>query len=309
MNTTAALSLFLASIIAAPIPKKGDPNNWVGEIVILKRSGTTAETIDKDGKVIATGFVGSVESKVIDQKDGKLLIRDRMGDIWVKQDDMVLLYKAADYFAEQIKENPNEPYLHAFRGWSNHKTGKSEDALKDYSEAIRLAPKASDWLNNRALIYSNLKKYDEALEDYTKALGLRPNSALYLRNRARVYRLKGEHEKGVADLKAAVKVEPNHQITLNELAWTLATSPDEKLRDKKLALEYALKVCELTENKNGMYLDTLAAAYAESGDFEKAVEFQKKAVEAANFPITDKEEAEKRLELYKNKKPYREEKK
>ncbi|MCX7665625.1 MAG: tetratricopeptide repeat protein [Gemmataceae bacterium] len=306
MNTTTFLSLCLASLIAAPVPKKGDPNNWIGEIVIIKKSGTPAMRIDAEGKQTPAGYVRSVESKVLDQKEGKLLIRDRDQEVWVNQDDMVLLNKAADYFAERIKETPDVTYLHAFRGWANHRTGKSEEALKDYSQAIRLSPQSSDWYNNRALIYSQMQKYKEAIEDYSKAIELRPNNPLYFRNRSRVHRATGEHEKAISDLKSALKLDPDHQVTLNDLAWTLATSPIDKIRDKKLAVEYAERVCQLTDYKNGVYLDTLAAAYAENDEFDKAVEYQKKAMQAVNSPVNNKD-AEKRLELYQNKKPYREE--
>ena len=90
------------------------------------------------------------------------------------------------------------------------------------------------------------------------------------------------------------------------MAWLLSTAPDAKVRDGKRALEAAKKACELTEYKNGGYLDTLAAAYAEAGDFEKAVEWQDKALKAGDIPVKDLDGARKRLELFKQKKPYRE---
>ena len=89
------------------------------------------------------------------------------------------------------------------------------------------------------------------------------------------------------------------------LAWLLATAPDDKVRDGKRAVELAKTACELTEHKNGGYLDTLAAAYAEAGDFKNAVEWQEKAIKAGDMPIKDMDAAKKRLELFKNKKPYR----
>ncbi len=52
-------------------------------------------------------------------------------------------------------------------------------------------------------------------------------------------------------------------------------------------------------------MDTLAAAYAESGDFEQAKRWQAKAIEVAPDG-KDKQEMRGRLELYKQGKTYRE---
>ena len=91
----------------------------------------------------------------------------------------------------------------------------------------------------------------------------------------------------------------------NGLAWLLCTAPDDKVRDGKRALAGAKKACELTDHKNGGYLDTLAAAHAEVGEFDKAVEWQAKALKMGDIPIKDMDSAKKRLELFKGKKPYR----
>ncbi len=86
----------------------------------------------------------------------------------------------------------------------------------------------------------------------------------------------------------------------------LATCPDEKYRDGKKAVENAQKACELDGGKRWESLDSLAAAYAESGDFEKAKEWEAKAIELATAE-KDKQRLRGRLELYKQGKPYHEE--
>ena len=64
----------------------------------------------------------------------------------------------------------------------------------------------------------------------------------------------------------------------------------------------------MTNYEHCLCLSCLAAAYAECGDFEKAVEWQKKAIEFAGDNIKDNTKAgyEKRLAAYKAKKPWRE---
>lgn len=92
----------------------------------------------------------------------------------------------------------------------------------------------------------------------------------------------------------------------NTLAWTLATSPQDGLRDGARATRLAFAACELTDWKNAAYIDTLAAAYAETGNFAEAVRWQAKALELPEFQGTVRTEAMNRLALYESGRPYRE---
>jgi cytochrome c-type biogenesis protein CcmH/NrfG len=72
-------------------------------------------------------------------------------------------------------------------------------------------------------------------------------------------------------IKEALRLCPDSADALNNLAWTLATSPAARLRDGRQAVELAKRACVLTEGKETMMMGTLAAAQAEAGDFEAAV--------------------------------------
>ena len=81
------------------------------------------------------------------------------------------------------------------------------------------------------------------------------------------------------------------------LAWVLATWPDSEFRDGRIALSYAQKAVAATNRRNAGYLDTLAADYAETGDFAAAVTAEKEAL-ALMKDGKMKDEAESRLTLY-----------
>jgi hypothetical protein len=84
----------------------------------------------------------------------------------------------------------------------------------------------------------------------------------------------------------------------------LATSPDQKLRNGVRSIKLAQKACEVTQYRAAHILSTLAAGYAETGDFDNALKWSAKAVELGDDSI--KEELKKELESYKQKKPWRE---
>ena len=90
--------------------------------------------------------------------------------------------------------------------------------------------------------------------------------------------------------------------TLNNLAWLLATCPDDNVRNGRRAVTLAEKAVELTERKNATYLDTLAAAYAEARRFDDAVRVQQEALTDRRLVLDDGNAANARLELYRKKK-------
>jgi len=111
----------------------------------------------------------------------------------------------------------------------------------------------------------------------------------------------------LARLREAVRLQPDWPEVLNELAWQLATHPDNGLRNGADAVRLAERACELTEYKEPRFVGTLDAAYAETGRFEDAIKTAEKVRElAATAGKNDVAmAAEERLTLYREKKPYR----
>jgi serine/threonine protein kinase/TPR repeat protein len=115
---------------------------------------------------------------------------------------------------------------------------------------------------------------------------------------------------GVAkDMTEAMKwrrraAEGGDASALNEVARLLATSSDPNLRDGTNAVIFAEKSVAITRRTNDTYLDTLAAAYAEAGDFAKAVSVQEEAIGLLTHEQS-KADFTSRLRLYKLGSPYR----
>ncbi len=116
----------------------------------------------------------------------------------------------------------------------------------------------------------------------------------------------GQPKEAIRSYEEGIKVDPKSAALLNRLAWLLATSWDDSVRDGKRAVELARKACELTEWKDTIRLDTLAAACAEAGQFADAVTWQKKALERPeDMPKGEIDEFKARLKLYESGKPMR----
>jgi arylsulfatase A-like enzyme/Flp pilus assembly protein TadD len=119
---------------------------------------------------------------------------------------------------------------------------------------------------------------------------------------AESYLAQGDIASAVENWKKALEINDKWPGVLNNLAWILATSKDENIRNAQEAIEYGKKACELTEYKNAELLDSLAAAYAATGNFDKAIEIAEKAINVAINLGFDKnaEQARKHLNMYKN---------
>ena len=211
-------------------------------------------------------------------------------------------------------------------------------AKSDVDRVLQLRPGLPQALFLRSSIFAAQKKYAEAIADASRLLGGDTKSvemrlhiaSLYvaggwprkgialveeilksdaensqaLRARGDAYLAIGKHAEAIADFEKSLKAAPDNSGILNNLAWVLATSPDDKLRNAKRSIELGTKACEATAYKAPHILSTLAAGYAESGDFETALKWSAKAVELGEGET--KEQLQKELDSYKEKKPVRE---
>jgi tetratricopeptide (TPR) repeat protein len=89
--------------------------------------------------------------------------------------------------------------------------GKFQEAVADYSEALKVKAKDPDILERRAYAEMQLKDYDKALHDYNEAIKLSPEEPKYYQVRALIYQTKGDFKAALADTEKILKLDPNNQ--------------------------------------------------------------------------------------------------
>ncbi len=165
-------------------------------------------------------------------------------------------------------------------------------------------PDSSEVLLQLAGLYQISKKPELAVATYGQVIEAEPKNATGFRGRADAYLSLGKQAEAVTDYEAALAIDPKNSGVLNNLAWLLATSPDQALRNGKRSIELATLACEVTEFKQAHILSTLAAAYAETGNFDEAMKWSEKAVKLGNDQL--KGQLSKELQSYQAHKPWRE---
>lgn len=224
------------------------------------------------------------------------------GNAWEAKQEYDL---AISDYNEGIRHAPTDNGFYCNRGLCHHAKKNYEKAIADLTEAIRRNPKSSRNFEYRGNSYSEKKEYDKALADYTMASELDPKADGAYFGRASVHEKRGTFTKALAEYEAALRTLPNSAHAHNALAWFLATCPNDQARDGRRAVEVAKKAVDLEadELKKAWFQDTLAAAFAEVGNFEEAAKLQARAMIGASKE--ELPEFEARLKLYQSGQPYR----
>jgi len=171
------------------------------------------------------------------------------------------------------------------RGIIKFVEGDLSAARHHYDEALRLDPKAWQAYYDRAVLSIKERKFDLAMRDLNESIRLR---SAYLRAavlRAEVNEHLGKYEEALAELdhlqKICVSTKTGEDV-YNGRAWIRATSRNPAFRNGRLAVDDAIRACNLSKWQSPFSLDTLAAAYAETGDFDSAVRYERKAIETVS---------------------------
>ena len=186
--------------------------------------------------------------------------------------------------------------------------GLGEEAMECYQRTIELKPDHAEAYNNLAGILVKQGRTKEAMEYFRRSLFLKPDApeGVYF-NLVVLLKKEGSFEEAARVLRAGILAHPKSAALRGTLAWVLATCTDDDLRNGVAAVGLAESACVATGYSNPDLLDMLAAAKAEAGRYDEAVETGRRAAALAKS-LGKKDLAgqiEKRVKLYKKRRPYR----
>ena len=222
---------------------------------------------------------------------------------FVREDNFGMAIK--DY-SQVIQINSTNCNYYVDRASAYLGANRDDEAIEDCNVVIGLNKTSSEAYYYRGLAYFKQYHYNKAISDYTSAISLNSDDGHIYRDRGAGYYYTGDWSKATNDFERAIRANPTDGLAYNEYAWLLATCPDSMFRNGSKAVDLSLKASDLSGWKLWISLDTLAAAYAEAGDFTKAVKYQTQVVGMNGMSETDYTNANHRLNLYMQHKSYQE---
>jgi arylsulfatase A-like enzyme/Flp pilus assembly protein TadD len=159
--------------------------------------------------------------------------------------------------------------------------GELEEAEEVLRPAMGLPEVAADACHVLGILMNKRGKVEEAVKLYEQSIALKPSKTAAIDELTGYYLGQRRFADAIRILRIGTEKVPNSVTYLNMLAKVLATCSDAQLRDGRAAVALASKASQLTDGREPSVLATLAAAYAESGDFAQAVDLARKALQLA----------------------------
>ncbi len=197
--------------------------------------------------------------------------------------------------------------LHYFLGSLLEEDGKPGEAIEAYTRVIGHKPGYRNAHRNLGRLWRAAGDNARAARHLAEAVRLGERSAAVHHQLAGIYYGMGRIGEAAAQLREVLKLAPRDLSAANNLAWILATNADDSVRDGAEAVRWAMLPVEASRGQDPRALDTLAAAWAERGEFDKAVKTIEAALELAKGKdpkLTAKLQA--RLGRYRGSQPWRE---
>ncbi|MBN1588100.1 MAG: tetratricopeptide repeat protein, partial [Pirellulales bacterium] len=184
-------------------------------------------------------------------------------------------------FRRALELNPDYSAASRNLGTLLLRRGEPDAAIDCLRRALKHQPNDAELHNDLGAALAARGQIDEAVFHFRQALAIRPEYAQAAKNLARYSARTKRVPATLAELRAALGERPDDAALLNNLAWILATSSDGSQRNGPEAIRWARRAVTLTGGKEPVILDTLAAAYAEAGQFAEATETAREAAELA----------------------------
>ncbi len=220
---------------------------------------------------------------------------------WRSQGD---LRQAENEFIRALEISPGSGSAANALGSVYLDLGRTADAMPLFETAVRANSGNPNYQFNLGLAYASLGRWTEAVTPLSRAVKLAPNLAEAQALFGVACDAGNDLAGASSGYEAALAIRPGDLQVANNLAWLLATAPDAHLRDGNRAVQLARRC--VAAQFSPPVLGTLAAALAETGDYEEAVSTLEQAIQLnRSEQILPEEDLTQRLELYRAGKPYR----
>jgi len=144
---------------------------------------------------------------------------------WDKAVEMLRKASAMDHkYADELAT------VYQQRGFASAKNQQLQEAVQDYTEALKIEPNNVRIYEQRAAVEMKMYAYDKALADYSEASKLKPNEVRYYNYRAYIYEAKEDNQNSMAETEKALQIDPNNQEA-KERKQRLERKQAEKIAD------------------------------------------------------------------------------
>lgn len=191
------------------------------------------------------------------------------------------LDEAIEEFSKAAALDPKCEGVESNLGHALLASDRVDEAIPHLENAVAQQPKSGALESDLGTALAERGRVDEAMPHFERAIVLEPALVKPRAYLGVALEAKGRDAEALAQWRAALRIEPDNARVLNDAAWLLATAPDEAVRNGKEAETLATHAVELTHGEQPSVLGTLAAAEAEVGAFDKAVEIEEKAAQLA----------------------------
>ena len=187
------------------------------------------------------------------------------------------------------------------------KNGDVAGAKRNVDAALRIDPKLWPALYVRAQIFKKQGKYDLAIQDCNEALRQYPGCVEASLLRASIKVRLGKYAEALREFNYLISLHPRSVTlarALSDRAWFQATCPDSAFRNGRQAVKDAKAACSIMQWKDEDMIDTLAAAYAEMGDFDSAVRYAAQALAVKGISAQEAEAFREHVTLFQQRKRF-----
>jgi tetratricopeptide (TPR) repeat protein len=180
-----------------------------------------------------------------------------------------------------VQLQPNDPDAHIALGNARLAGGDLDQAMIEYARALQLRPEDADALYDLGNVAQQKGEIASAIDLYGKALRLNPEIMEAHLNLGNVLLERGDEGGAINHYERALTISPASVKVLNNLAWALVSVSNRSLRNGARALRLAQQANSLVNGTDPLILNTLGAAYAETRQFDQAIQVEQQALELA----------------------------